>query len=497
VEYVSQRRDSADVSRRSVLRTLGAGGLGGLAGCLRLSQQQGTETSSDGGTADPSATPPRTPADTPTDAPENTPQETEPEDGTDTDGTSGDPVRIGLIQPLSGSLEPYGQIATRGFYTYFGYRGADIPGEITAGVETFDVGGTTYEIDVRDSAADAGQAQAQAEMLVESANATVLAGGTSAAAAQAIADTVAGPAEVPYMAGPASSVGLTARNCSPTVFRASETAAMGAQAGANFIELDPTSTSVYIYHADYTYGETIRDTYSRLLEESGLTVAGTRALPQGYSSDWFGEFQEAADANVDIVIGGFSIATIPSMLEAFLAGDYDFRFMTNWGTQLFADVLGTVVSSALGDVSADSLEEAGLGPFPTRYHWNQYDNPIATEANEIHRSAYGTNTDMFTSGMFTGASAIVQAVEQSGSTNRADIVDELTGMTVEETLKGPDAYTFQEYNNQARSPMTIADPVPTEDTEYWDAAIQPDAPNTTYNPDQTARDPSLVDCNLN
>lgn len=498
VEYLAQQRDRTGVSRRSVLRTLGAGGVGGLAGCLRLSQQDDSGTDPDGSTADPSATPAQTPADTPAERPETTPQETEPEpeDGTDTTDTSGGPVRIGMVQPLSGSLEPFGRIALRGFYTYFGYHGADIPREITTGVETFDIDGTTYEVEVRDSTGDPAEAEARAQQLAG--DVTMLAGGTNTSGAQAIADNVAGPAEVPYMAGPAGSVEFTSNNCSPTVFRASETTAMDAHAGANFIELDPTSTSVYIYYADYSYGETIRNTYSRVLERAGITVAGTTAVPPGYSDNWADQLQRTADAGADIAIAGFTLATLPSVVQAFLVNRYDFRLMTNWGSQLMAQVVGSIITDILGSgVSAADIEDAGLGPFPTRYHWNQYDNPIANEADGIHRSVYGTNTDIFTSGMFTGASAIVQAIEQGGSTSRADIVDELTGMTVEETLKGPGAYTFQEYNNQARSPMTIADPVPTEDTQYWDARIQPDAPNTTYDPDQTMPPASQVDCNLN
>ena len=494
--YLAQQRTRTGVSRRSVLRTLGAGGICGLAGCLGFGQQDTNGNDSDGSTTDPSATPARTPTDTPEATPEDTPEETATEDGTDTTETSDGPVRIGMIQPLSGTLEPFGRVAVRGFYTYFGYRGADIPGEVTAGEDEFELDGTTYIVDVRDSAADPAEAQATAQSLVASDDATALVGGVSAAVAFAIADTVAGSAEVPYLAGPAGATQLTSEDCSPTVFRASETLAMDARAGASFIRQNPASTSVYIYYADYAYGRALRDAYTRLLEEAGITIAGTAPYPLGYE-EWSSQLQQAADAGADTAIAAFTSFTLPSLVRAFLAGEYDFRLMSNWGNQLMARTVGSAITETLGSgVSAADIEDAGLGPFPTRYHWNQYDNPIATEANGIHRSTYGTNTDMYSSGMFTSASAIVQTVEQTGSTQRADIVDELTGMTVEETLKGQGAYTFQEYNNQARSPMTIADPVPTGNTQYWDAAVQPGAPNTTYGADQTTLPASQVDCNL-
>ncbi len=51
-------------------------------------------------------------------------------------------------------------------------------------------------------------------------------------------------------------------------------------------------------------------------------------------------------------------------------------------------------------------------------------------------------------------------------------------MTVTDTPKGEDGYTFQEYNNQAQSAMTVANPIPTTDewADNWRAAIMPGEP---------------------
>ena len=448
--------DSNDITRRRVISTLGAAGAVGLAGC--------------GGGGD----------------------------GSTTNGGSGpDEVSIGMVQPLSGSLELYGLIAMRGFYTYFGYRGADIPDSISEGTEEFDVDGTTYSVEVRDSGGSQTEAQNAASDMAG--DVTALAGGTSSASARAIASNVANQQGIPYMAGPAASVDITGSSefCSQAVFRASETAAMDAQSGGKYIADETDISSVYIYYADYSFGESVRDNYERVLEANGVTVAGTQALPSGYSEDWPAQFDQATNAGVDAVIGGFTVATLPSMLGTFLANDYDFRFVGGLGTRFSAASLGATLAGELDEITAESIEQSGLGPLTTRYHWNQYDNQINTDANEVHRDNFGTNADLFTSGMFTGASAIVQAVESAGSGQPTDIVNELTGMSVSDTMKGEGGYEFQEYNNQARSAMTVADLIPTENSEFWDAPVQPGEPLRTYGMDQTTKSEENTDCSLN
>jgi len=69
-------------------------------------------------------------------------------------------------------------------------------------------------------------------------------------------------------------------------------------------------------------------------------------------------------------------------------------------------------------------------------------------------------------------------------------------MTVTDTPKGENGYEFQEYNNQARSAMTVADAIPTE-ADNWDAGIQPGEPLATYSMDETTLPESETDCSLN
>jgi len=159
-----------------------------------------------------------------------------------------------------------------------------------------------------------------------------------------------------------------------------------------------------------------------------------------------------------------------------------------FATLITNQAIGAVVESTIGeDFTEQDLRDAQLGPFTTRYHWNQYDNEINDWFVENYSNTYGTVPDLFTSGTFTAASSIVQAVEESGSTDGADIADAMTGMTVQDTPKGEGGYAYQEYNNQARSDMTIAYPSPTQDewADFWPSSVQPSEPVDTVSMDET------------
>jgi len=110
----------------------------------------------------------------------------------------------------------------------------------------------------------------------------------------------------------------------------------------------------------------------------------------------------------------------------------------------------------------------------SRYHWNQYDNPVNDAFVELHESAYGELPDLFTAGGFVAASAFVQALETAAPT-AGEVAETLRGMAVAETPKGPEAYAFRRRDNQARSPVTIA-PLSVTGEPEAPAAIGPGEP---------------------
>jgi len=456
------------VSRRRMLGAIAAAGIGGAAGCTTGGGTETTTTEDTGGGE--------------TDA-------TGTQTTTRSDVSASGTVKIGVMQPMSGDLQYYGMQSIWGFLSGLAHKtGTDPVTGISEGTTTIEDGDVTWELVFRDTEFSADKAQTIATNLAQDGEIDALFGTSSSAAAQRVIDTVinTGEVDVPFMAGPAASASITSSSntCSRQVFRANENTAMDARSGGKYVAEETDVERVFLMGADYSFGRAVVQNYKDVLKSNGVEIVGERFVPRGYD-DFDGLFQQAVEADAQGVVGGFTVATLPNFLTA--AANYDVR------------VFGGLLENLLGDdFSAQGIRDAQIGPFTTRYHWNQYDNDINSAFVDMYSDAYGKVPDLFTSGTFTAASSFHQAVEASGSTEGVDLVDALRGMTVAETPKGEDGYVFQEYNNQARSEMTVAYPKPTteEFADRWGASIMPAEPEARVPMDQTTIPRGGMDCSL-
>ncbi|WP_254830514.1 ABC transporter substrate-binding protein [Haloglomus salinum] len=451
------------LTRRKALAGLAAAGIGGLAGCTG-------DGGGDGGGGDGG------------------------------DGSVSGTVKIGVLQPLSGSLKYYGQQAMYGFYQGLNYKGDEqFTPEASTGTKTTTIGDVDYELIVRDTELKADTAQSAAQDLVKNESVDLLFGCTSSSSASRVATTVSKQANVPTLLGPAASADITANSetCGAPVFRTSENTAMDARSGGKYVADNTDVSKVYLFGADYSFGKAVVNNYRTVLEANGVEIVGEKFFPRGYK-EWQGPLDNAESEGAEGIVAGFTVQTLPALFTSFLNGDYSYKVFGGFATQITTGIVGQTLQKELGKpLTKEKLANANLGPFTTRYHWNQYDNEINSAFVDSYTSAYGIVPDLFTSGTFTASSAIVQAVEAGGSTEGADIQAQLTGMTVADTPKGQDAYTFQEYNNQARSAMTIASMVP-NDNGNWDAAIKPSDPVQTIPAGETTipKDSPEMGCSL-
>ena len=474
------------ITRRRALSGIGTAGLAGLAGCAGGDGNGGGETT------------------TTTDNMDDTTQTTTTQEQQDVSGT----VKIGVLQPISGDLQYYGLQALWGFLSGLAYKAqadsgtTEPPSEVSTGTTTMTVGDVDYELHIRDTQFSQDKAQSLATDLVTNEKVDMLFGCTSSGSATRVIKTVATQANVPIMVGPAASADITANSetCNNIVFRASENTAMDARSGGKYVAQETDVSKVYLFGADYSFGKAVVNNYQTVLENEGVEIVGKKFVPRGYK-EWDGLLQNAADAGAEGIVGGFTVATLPALFTSYLNGDYDYRVFGGFATEITNTIVGQTLQKSLGKpLTKEKLKGTKLGPFTTRYHWNQYDNEINSAFVEMYRKAYGKVPDLFTSGTFTAASAIVQAVNESGSTKGADIAKALRGMTVTHTPKGEGGYTFQKYNNQARSTMTVADVVPTEDkwSDSWGAPIQPSEPLARIAGEKTTipADSSEMGCDL-
>ncbi|TQR22064.1 hypothetical protein C9J85_02925 [Haloferax sp. wsp5] len=275
----------------------------------------------------------------------------------------------------------------------------------------------------------------------------MLAGCASSAVASRVVTTVVNQAQVPIMLGPAASADITSNSetCSDLVYRAARTPRWTpARSGSTSPERRTNRASSSGADDGRPRGrQQLRD----VLEAEGVDIVGERFVEQGYA-EWDGLLDNAEEAGAEGVVGGFTVATLPATFNAFLSGEYSYRVSAGSHRSPTASSVGRC------DVLGEPLPRHYQGLTARAVHdslpLDQYDNPINDAFVESYTNAYGVVPDLFTAGTFTGASAIHQAVQESGSTEGADIADALKGMTVTDTPKGEDGYTFQEYNNQAR-----------------------------------------------
>ena len=453
-------------TRRSYLRGTGAAvggaGLAGLAGCSGNGGDGGDGSGGSGGS-------------------DGSGGGSDGTDGSDGGGDlSGETIRIGALQPTSGDLKYYGQISLQGFYSGLAYKhDLDPIEDATPGTYTVDPdGGPTYEIIVEDTGFSPDTAQSVATDLVLEEDIDILFGGTSSDSARRLIDTVVDETDVPYLIGPAADAGITVNEefCHPLAFRASEHTAMDARAGGTYVAENFDIDTVAVFASDNAFGQSVASNYTAVLEGQGVDVLEPRFVEVGYS-EFDGLFEQAMSDGATGVVGGFTASTLPQFLTSAIS--YDVQVFGGFAALLTTQLIGGTIESALGEgFTEQDIKDAGLGPFTSRYHWNQYENPINDEFRQMHIDAYGIVPDLFSAGTFTAASALSQAISESGSTDGADVADALRGMTVADTPKGADGYTFQSHNNQAASQMTVAWPVPTSDeyADTWGAPIMPGEP---------------------
>ena len=415
-------------------------------------------------------------------------------------GVSGETIKVGALQPVSGDIAYYGQQSLMGFFSGLAYKyDTDPIAELTTGTRTIEPeDGPTFEIIVEDTQFSPETAQSVATDLVVDDEVDLLFGTSSSGSARRIANTVLPESEVTFVAGPAADANITVSSeyCHERMFRASEHTAMDARAGGRYAAQNTDISTVAIFAADYSFGQAVADNYREVLEANGIEVLEPRYVEQGYS-EFAGLFDEAVNNGADAVVGGFTVATLPQFIGT--AADYDVRILGAFATLITAQAMTATFENAIGEnFTAQDLKDAKMGPLTSRYHWNQYDNSINDEFVEMHIDAYDQVPDLFTSGTFTAGSAIAQAISEAGSTEGAEIADAMTGMSVTDTPKGENGYVFQEHNNQAASAMTVAWPVPTSDewADAWPAGVMPSEPVATISSDEVMVPAEEASCDL-
>lgn len=418
--------------------------------------------------------------------------EDEDESDDDSESSASGTLRVGVLQPLSstGPVAYYGREGLRGFATGLVYKGLtgdadpEDVSDVTTGQTTISVNDVDYELHVRDTEGRSAKAGAEATELVEDQGVDLLVGCALENTAMEVIDRVVEPSGTPLIAGPVASPDVTDPEKVDTdlVFRTNVTTAMEARAGALYISKLNEADSIFLFGVDYGFGRTLVEEYQRVLEQNDVEVVGERFVPRHYEN-WQSALDRARSAGADGIVAGVGLLPLSRLLTTYLNGDYEFRLFGGFGTRDWFDSIAQVLQEELGELTEDKLRGTKIQPFTSRYHFNQYDNDINDRFTGVYTQAYGTPPlpDLPSSGTFTAASAIHQAVHESGSTDGSDIVETFPGMAITDTPKGKNRYEFPAESSQAISPLTIAHLVPAGQWKAsWGAPLMPGEPLATF-----------------
>jgi len=406
-------------------------------------------------------------------------------------------LKIGVLQPYSGS-QPWGTKSTWGFLSglsrVYGESLTFQPETSWAGADNLvyepEDEDRTYEFIFRDTVFDPQNAEAAAKALVLDEGVDILFGVVESAGAIRVIEQVARPTDTLYVAGGTSNVDMVGDPdlCGRNIFRANEHSGMEARAMSKYIAEETDTETTYLLSVDNQFGRSAVNEYRKALDENGVDIVGDRLVPAGFGD--FRSIYEEINEQSESVVAAFSIRSIRTGMAAFaegnISGAFDLRAYGAFGGEFVTNLMAGGINTGLDEITAEGIDkEANFGALTSRYHWNQYDNPINDDFVSDFLEAYDALPGFFASGTYAAGSAIAQAVEETGSQDPDDIAEAMRGMTVEQTPKGEGAYTFQEHNNQAKSPMTVAHVIPTEN-ENWGPSIMPSEPVATYGADEVA-----------
>ncbi len=385
-----KRAASSLSSRRSVIKTVGASiALTGLAGCNSNGNGNGTTTTTTNG------------------------------------GGSGNAVHVGSPVPLSGPLASLGTTAQQGVESAVQYINEEQGG----------INGRQVEVTFGDTETDPAVGREEARRLVEQENVDVLVGSVSGAVTNSVAE-YAYSVGVPFWPyGGAEST--TGSNCAPTTFRYVFSAQQDALAGAPW-SIENLGDKVWIHYADYSYGQSIREEWGRLIEESDNgEIIGETSTPLG-TSDYASYISQIQASDADWVLMGLTGSDLIAMINQ--ANSFGLKEQKD----LVSQNLTIPIRQALG---SNVVGVYGNIRYPVKDP-----SEVNQQFVDYYAEMHGAPPDEPAMVMWTSLMLHRQAAEEVGSVATADIVPALEGIQADTPMGQT---TIRECDHQAERPYPM------------------------------------------
>ena len=337
-----------------------------------------------------------------------------------------DPIKVGIIQGLSGAYEIYGKAEVTGF---------------KMGLEYFTKGsnkiiGRDVKLYVEDSQIKAARAKMLLTKLYSDDKVDLVIGPTSSGVALAILP-VAQQFKKILIVEPAVADSITGKNWNRYIFRTGRNSSQDAI--SNAVAVAKPGVSIACIGQDYAFGRDGIAAYKKAAEKLGAKIVHEEyADPKG--TDFTAPIQRIIDALKD--------KPSPKYVWVIWAGkNSPITQLSNAGL----DKHGIEIASGGNVLAALKTMKPLKGMKGSIYYYYENpSNPVNDWLVKEHYKRFNEPPDFFTCGGFAAASAVVQAITKAGSTDTEKLIATMEGM---EFMTPKGMMKFRKEDHQALQSM--------------------------------------------
>lgn len=302
-----------------------------------------------------------------------------------------DPIKIGVVTPLSGTYSPIGQ------QVRWGLELATKEVNANGGIM-----GRQIQLLFEDEEANPSVAVQKAEKLFESEKVDFLTGTVNSGSTLAVGQTAERAGKL-IATTVSFADSITGDKCSPNVFRVNARAGQQSAALAAWVAKQKPKAKVYFLGPDYEMGRSTVATFKRTIEGLGATSVGEVFAPLDSKdyTQYFGQLRQAR----------------PEVLYTSVAGNDTVRLLTQMqdfgllGNLLVVGASGTVTSQNIGAIGAAANGfTTGVG------YSTQIKNPANTKFVAAFNAAYKADPDLYGADSYGLIYFYKAAVEKAQST---------------------------------------------------------------------------------
>lgn len=315
------------------------------------------------------------------------------------------PIKIGVLQSLSGSLAPMGP---------FGVNGARLAAEGAT------ILGRPVELVVEDDRTDPRTGAQKARKLINVDKVVAIEGMVGSAVGIAVSMVCAEEKMPMILAGPSASE-LTGSKCQKSTFRVKPPNRPMVYSVAPYV-IKNVGKRWYIIAYDYSWGTESAGDAKKILKDMGGEVLGEDLVPMG-TQDFSSYLLKARDSKADVVffvLGGNDAAALIKQFDDFKLGKQ-------------ATLTGAVMDTAVAWQVGKSL--SGIYPVPF-YH----KQPGAEAFVKKYVDRYGAPPDNQAWQDYVAINSLVKAINKAGSTDYAKVVKALEGLELNVEKDRPGVY---------------------------------------------------------